>query len=64
MEKERGLVMVGHSAILAVVLYVLMVFALGQQADVAENRSILIAALVLAYMTVFGHGLPSMEVLK
>jgi hypothetical protein len=35
-----------------------MIFVLGQQSNVAENRSILIAAAVLVYMIVFGHGLP------
>jgi len=31
----------------------------GQREIVAENRSILLAALILVYMIVFGHGLPS-----
>jgi hypothetical protein len=35
-----------------------MVFGLGQQANVAENRSILLASCILIYMIVFGHGLP------
>ena len=55
---ERGLTMVAHSAIIGFVLYLLMVFGLGQKVAVAENRSILIAAAVLIYMIVFGHGLP------
>lgn len=55
---ERGLVMVVHSVILGVILYLIMVFGLRQQAAVAENRSILIASVVLIYMIVFGHGLP------
>jgi len=36
-----------------------MIFALGQNAVVAENRSILIAAILLVYMILFGHGLPT-----
>jgi hypothetical protein len=36
-----------------------MIFGLGQQNNVAENRSILIAACVLIYMILFGHGLPT-----
>ena len=56
---ERGLVMVLHCAIIGAVLYAVMVFALHQSAAVAENRSILIAAVLLIYMSVFGHGLPS-----
>jgi len=55
---ERGLVMFLHSAIIGVVLYVFMIFGLGQQKDVAENRSILIASFVLIYMILFGHGMP------
>jgi hypothetical protein len=55
---ERGLLMVVHSVIIGILLYVFMIFGLGQQKDVAENRSILIASFVLIYMIVFGHGLP------
>jgi len=55
---ERGLIMVLHSAIIGLVLYLLMTFGLGQQQNVAENRSILIASCVLIYMILFGHGLP------
>jgi len=55
---ERGLNMVLHSAIIGIILYFIMVFGLKQQPSVAENRSILIAAFVLIYMILFGHGLP------
>ena len=50
--------MVLHSAIIGFILYFFMIFGLGQQEAVAENRSILIASFVLIYMIVFGHGLP------
>jgi len=56
---ERGLMMLLHSAIIGVILYIIMVFLLKQRPIVAENRSLLIAALVLIYMIVFGHGLPT-----
>jgi hypothetical protein len=55
---ERGLVMVMHSVIIGAVLYAVMTFLLHQSPVVAENRSICIAAAVLIYMIVFGHGLP------
>jgi hypothetical protein len=55
---ERGLVMVLHSVIIGIILYIIMVLGLGQQANVAENRSILLASGVLIYMILFGHGLP------
>lgn len=48
-----------HSAIIGAILYIIMVFLLKQRPIVAENRSLLIAALVLIYMIVFGHGLPT-----
>lgn len=56
---ERGLMMVLHSAVIGVVLYLLMVFVFNQSPQLAENRSILIAAALLIYMILFGHGLPT-----
>jgi hypothetical protein len=47
-----------HAILIGIVLYALMVFILGQNYRIAENRSILIASIVLIYMIVFGHGLP------
>lgn len=55
---ETGLMMLLHSAIIGILLYLFMVFILGQKQMVAENRSILLAALILIYMILFGHGLP------
>ena len=48
-----------HAFIITLVLYVLMKFALRQSQTMALNRSILIGALALAYMILFGHGLPT-----
>lgn len=56
---ERGLVMYLHAIIIGLILYILMVYLLGQKTAVAEDRSILIAAFVLIYMLLFGHGLPT-----
>jgi hypothetical protein len=56
---ESGLMMVLHSFIIGIVLYVIMTFMLGQKKSVAENRSILLAAFALVYMILFGHGLPT-----
>ena len=47
-----------HSAIIGIVLYLFMVYVLGQRAAVAENRSLVLGALALVYMIMFGHGLP------
>jgi len=51
--------MLVHSVLIGIILYFFMVFILGQKQKVAENRSILFAALILVYMIVFGHGLPT-----
>ena len=56
---ESGRMMILHSVIIGILLYIFMKFALGQKQSVAENRSILLAALVLVYMILFGHGLPT-----
>jgi len=51
--------MVLHSLIIGVLSYFFMIFILGQRQIVSENRSILLAALILIYMILFGHGLPN-----
>ena len=50
--------MVGHALIIGVLLYVLMRYVLNQPMAKAADRSILIAALVLVYMILFGHRMP------
>ena len=61
---ERGLKMLLHSAVIAMVAYVVMVYVLGQSAMMAENRSLFLGAVALAYMLMFGHGLPKRMMLK
>lgn len=56
---ENGRMMLLHSIIIGIFLYIFMIFVLGQKQPVAENRSILIASLILIYMILFGHGLPT-----
>jgi len=56
---ERGVMMVFHSIIIGIILYLIMVYGLGQRSTVAENRSVLAAAGILIYMVLFGHGLPN-----
>ena len=56
---EKGRMMVLHSVIIGILLYLFMIFVLGQTQSVAENRSILLAALTLVYMILFGHKLPT-----
>lgn len=56
---ESGMTMLMHAVIIGIILYIIMFYILKQKQVVAENRSILIAALVLIYMILFGHGLPT-----
>jgi hypothetical protein len=56
---EDGRMMLLHSVIIGILLYLFMIYILGQKQIVAENRSILLAALILVYMMSFGHGLPT-----
>ena len=56
---ENGRTMLLHSTIIGLLLYVFMIYILGQKQEVAENRSILIALVILIYMIMFGHGLPN-----
>ena len=56
---ESGLTMLLHSVIIGLVLYLIMVYVLGQKQSVAENRTMVLSALILIYMVVFGHGLPN-----
>lgn len=55
---ESSFTMFLHSAIITVILYFIMMIVLRQRRDVALDRSILIGAIALVYMVVFGHGLP------
>ena len=48
-----------HSVVIGAILYAIMLIGLGQKQSVAEYRSIFIAALVLVYMIMFGHKLPT-----
>jgi hypothetical protein len=56
---ETGLMMLMHSVIIGIILYLIMIYLLGQRQVVAENRSIVLAAFVVIYMIMFGHGMPN-----
>ena len=58
MEQERGIIMLLHSAAIGLILYIVMIYIFKQKEKVAENRSILIASVILIYMILFGHGMP------
>jgi hypothetical protein len=57
--QERGLIMLAHSAFLGFIIYFAMVMFFKQPKEVAEDRSLLIAAFIMIYMILFGHGAPT-----
>lgn len=59
MAYERGAIMLAHSAMIGIVVYMMMRYVFNQSPFVAEDRSIVIAAFVLIYMVMFGHGMPT-----
>ena len=50
---------VSHGIIIGVIAYFIMVHGLKQDQHVAQDRSILVTAVAIAYMVLFGHGLPT-----
>lgn len=56
---ESALSHLFHAAIITIILYVIMKFVLKQSDVMSLNRSILIGALALIYMILFGHGMPT-----
>lgn len=50
--------MVLHSALIALVFYILMVYAFKQNYMIAETRSVFLGGIVLLYMLMYGHSLP------
>jgi hypothetical protein len=56
---ENALTMVGHSVIIALIAYFIMVYLLMQSNNKAINRSVLLGSLSCAYMVIYGHNLPS-----
>jgi hypothetical protein len=55
---ENHWMMVIHSLTIGMVVFLIMVYGMGQGFIMAERRSILIASAVLIYMILFGHNLP------
>jgi len=47
-----------HGAVMAVVLYLVLRYGLGNSLMVAQSRAILVGLLAASYMVLFGHGLP------
>jgi hypothetical protein len=48
-----------HAFIIAIIAYLFMKFVLKQSQVMSLNRSILLGAIAVIYMILFGHGLPT-----
>jgi putative effector of murein hydrolase len=55
---ESALVHIFHASIITMILYIIMKFLLKQSCTMSLNRSVLIGALALIYMILFGHRMP------
>lgn len=55
---ETPVTMLIHALLIAVILYLVMVYGLHQADAIAQARSMMIGAVVLIYMLMFGHGFP------
>jgi Mn2+/Fe2+ NRAMP family transporter len=58
---EQPWMMVLHSIIIGLIIFLFMIFGLRQQNEFAQRTSILIASFALIYMLLFGHGLPKFK---
>ena len=57
---DRTQTHVMHSVLLGLVAYFIMVMLLKQPHAVAEKRSVILAAVAVIYMVMYGHSLPKM----
>ena len=55
---EQVLMLLSYVTIIGLILYAIMFYGLKQSQSMAEDRSILAAALLLAYMVLFGRDFP------
>jgi hypothetical protein len=56
---ERGATMLIHSILIGIVIYLVLIFLFKQSPAVAEDRSVLVGAIALVYMVLWGHKAPS-----
>ncbi len=56
------IMMIIHSIVIAIVIYLILKFAIGQPVVVARRNSIWVGIFALIYMLVFGHRLPMVSI--
>lgn len=56
--------MLQHAIGSGLFVYILLTVLLGRSSRKAQNQSMVLTALIFAYMVVFGHKLPSINAIK
>jgi len=56
---ERGSVMIGHTFVITIIMYFVLLHIAKVGQEKAEDNSILFGCIILAYMLIFGHASPS-----
>jgi len=56
---ESGFSHVIHTLVMSIVFYVILVYVLKQSRDSSIDKSILLGTILLMYMILFGHHLPT-----
>jgi len=59
MDNDSSVTMVLHSIVITAVLFVIMTMVFNQNREKALNRSILAGSIILIYMILYGHGMPT-----
>jgi len=59
MPNETSLNMVLHAFIVAIVVYLVLVYAMKKPNEPSIDKAVLVGGIALVYMTIFGHKLPS-----
>ncbi len=57
--EERGLMMLLHSSIIGVIVFLIMKYGMKRETIKSENTSLLVGGIALIYMILFGHKLPT-----
>jgi hypothetical protein len=59
---ESSLTMVLHAVVIGIVVFIALVYGVKHPKDKSVDKSVLLAAIALAYMVVFGHNMPSRDI--
>jgi len=58
--EESTLTHLSHALVITIILYLIMLLLVKQTHEMALHRSVLLGAVALIYMLLFGHELPKL----